>query len=265
MAEAPNSTPEEASYDTPADRPRSRLAVLVALLAVVLGVVVVLSGFGSRWGWWGFPTGFTLLRWAAYGGIAVGVLSLIALFRTRPGAPRRGMRLAVFALGVSLLVFGVPFLLQQQAQRVPPIHDITTDTENPPEFVAVEPLRAEAPNSVEYGGQEVAAQQREAYPEIQPLMLDLPPEQAFQHALNAARGMDWEIVAADSAEGRIEATDELFWFGFKDDVVVRLAPADGGTTIDVRSKSRVGRGDLGVNARRVRNYLESVREEVGVE
>lgn len=239
-------------------RPRSPLAVLVALLAVAFGVMAVLSGFGSRWGWWAFPTGFALLRWAAYGGIAVGVLSLVALFRTRPGAPRRGMPLAAFALVVSLLVFGGPLLLQQQAQRVPPIHDITTDTENPPQFVAVEPLRADAPNSVEYGGPEVAAQQREAYPKIQPLTLDLPAEQAFQRALEAAREMGWEIVAADSAEGRIEATDELFWYGFKDDVVVRLTSADGRTVIDVRSKSRVGQGDLGVNARRIRNYLISV-------
>jgi uncharacterized protein (DUF1499 family) len=142
---------------------------------------------------------------------------------------------------------------------VPRIHDITTDTDHPPAFVAVLPLRATAPNTTDYGGPEVAAQQRSAYPDIQPALLELPPTQAFQRALAAARAMGWTIVAADSTAGRIEATATTFWYGFKDDVVIRLTPSDRGTRVDVRSESRVGGSDIGTNARRIRVYLTKLR------
>lgn len=201
-----------------------------------------------------------MLRWAAYAGIAVAVLSLVAVYRTRPGAPRKGLSLAVVAFLIAIATFLVPWQIQQMGQRLPPIHDITTDPENPPEFVAIAPLRADAPNPTEYGGREVAAQQRAAYPDIEPLRLAVPLDRAFDIALEAARDMGWSIVAADSTAGRIEAVDETFWYGFEDDVVIRLTPSDGQMVLDVRSVSRVGRGDLGVNARRIRSYLEELRE-----
>lgn len=241
-------------------RPRSRLALTVAFLAGLAAAAALLSSFGTRWDWWHFRTGFMILRWAAIGGLVVAALAIITIFRTRPGAPRRGLSLASLALVVALATFVVPWQVQRMGQRLPPIHDITTDAENPPEFVTIAPLRADAPNPIEYGGPEVAAQQREAYPEIQSLRLNLAPEPTFHRALDVARSMGWDIVEADSAAGRIEATAETFWFGFEDDIVVRLTPEEGGTVVDVRSVSRVGRGDLGVNARRVRRYLEEVRE-----
>ena len=71
--------------------------------------------------------------------------------------------------------------------------------------------------------------------------------------------MGWEVVAADPAAGRIEAVATTFWFGFKDDIVVRVAPAGAGSLIDARSKSRVGVGDLGTNAQRLRAYLERLK------
>ncbi|MDQ3698770.1 MAG: DUF1499 domain-containing protein [Gemmatimonadota bacterium] len=263
MAKTPLSTGSISSPSSPAEpsrRPLSRLAVLVALLAIAVGLLGVLAGFGSRWGWWPFRTGFSLLTWAAYGGIAVAVLSIVGVVRTRPGGPRRGLPLALFGLVAGLVLVGIPWQWRARAQGVPPIHDITTDTENPPQFVAVAPLRADAPNPIEYGGPEVAAQQREAYADIQSLVLEDPEDRVFERALSAARDMGWEIVATDSAAGRIEATDRTFWFGFEDDVVIRLTPMGGGTILDVRSVSRVGGGDAGTNARRVRAYLERVRD-----
>lgn len=239
-------------------RPLSRLALAAFFLAILIGLLAMMSGFGYRFGLWDLGTGFTLLEWAAYGGLAAVVLSVVAIVRTRPGGPRRGLVLAVFGLLVGLAVFAVPWQWRRTAQSVPPIHDITTDTENPPEFVAIAPLRADAPNPIEYGGPEIAAQQREGYPELAPLILELPPEQAFERALDAAGEMGWEIVAADAAEGRIEAIDETLWFGFKDDVVIRVTPAGGGSRIDVRSLSRVGGSDVGTNAQRIREYLERV-------
>jgi uncharacterized protein (DUF1499 family) len=148
----------------------------------------------------------------------------------------------------------------QGAKKAPPIHDISTDIENPPRFAAILPLRADAPNAVEYEGEAIAKQQRKAYPDIRPLNLTKPPDAAFQHAVTTARELGWEIVAAVPDEGRIEATDTTNWFGFKDDIVVRVAPIAGGSRIDVRSASRLGKSDLGKNAERVRAYLRRLQQ-----
>ncbi|HET6566770.1 MAG TPA: DUF1499 domain-containing protein [Rhodothermales bacterium] len=256
---ATTSEPPAATIYTP--RPRSPYALLVFILAIIVAVAAILSGFGSRWGWWHFGVGFSILRYAAYAGVVVAVLSIISIIVTRLGSGRRGLGFSIAAFVIALLTFLGPYLTLRYARQFPPIHDVTTDTDNPPQFVAIAPIRANAPNPIEYGGPEVAAKQHEAFPDIQPLQLDLPPDQAFQRALDAARDMGWEIVAADPAAGRIEATATTLWYGFKDDVVIRLTPRDGATTLDVRSVSRVGGGDLGVNANRVRDYLEEVQEE----
>jgi uncharacterized protein (DUF1499 family) len=81
----------------------------------------------------------------------------------------------------------------------------------------------------------------------------------MQRALDAARSLGWEVVASDAATGRIEATATSRWFGFKDDVVVRIRPEGAGSRVDVRSMSRVGVGDLGANAERVREFLAKLR------
>jgi uncharacterized protein (DUF1499 family) len=160
---------------------------------------------------------------------------------------------------VGLLAGGGPWWLRQQARTLPPIHDITTDTADPPAFVDVLARRKDAPNPPGYAGAAVADQQRKGYPDLEPLRLALPPAQAFDRALEAARGMGWEMVGSDPAQGRIEATDTTTWFGFKDDVVIRVRGAEGGSLVDVRSKSRVGRSDVGANARRIRRYFDRLR------
>jgi uncharacterized protein (DUF1499 family) len=152
----------------------------------------------------------------------------------------------------------VPWHWMQQARRVPPIHDITTDLERPPKFVAILPLRAEAPNPATYGGPEIAEAQRRSYPEIQPLLLTVPVGTAYTRAMASARGMGWQLVDSDSSAGRIEATATTPWFGFKDDVVVRVRPEGAGSRIDVRSVSRVGKSDVGTNAERIRRYLADI-------
>ncbi len=226
------------------------LAIAVAVVAVLL---LLIAGPGTRLGLWHFRTGFGLIRWAAYLGIAGVVLTLIALVATRPrGGGLVALLVALLAAGAA---FVVPWRSAQQARRVPPIHDITTDTQNPPEFVAVLPLRADAPNPATYGGDSVAALQRQGYPDIGPLQLDVPPAEAFARARATAQAMDWEIVSADSAAGRLEATATTPWFGFKDDVVVRIRPDGTGSRVDVRSVSRVGKSDVGTNAARVRTFL----------
>ena len=203
-----------------------------------------------------------LLRWGAYGGIAAAIVSLAGLVVTlkRPREARRGLLLAAISLLIGIVLIAIPLRFRLGPPK-PPIHDITTDTQEPPEYIAVLPLRVNAPNTTVYGGETIATQQREAYPDLQPLTLRVPPAQAFDRALAAVRDMGWELVAADAAAGRIEATDTTFWFGFKDDVVIRVRPADGGSRVDVRSLSRVGRGDAGTNAKRIRAYLDALKVE----
>jgi uncharacterized protein (DUF1499 family) len=138
------------------------------------------------------------------------------------------------------------------------IHDVTTDTENPPPWVALVSARAATENGTAYGGPAVAALQKRAYRDVAPLVLPVQPDRAFARAEAAARALGWRIVAAAPAEGRLEASDTTRWFGFVDDIVVRVRPAPSGSRIDVRSASRVGRSDLGVNARRIRAFLAAV-------
>jgi uncharacterized protein (DUF1499 family) len=229
------------------------------LVAVVATVAEPVSGLGYRWGWWSFRLGFAVLRYAAFAGAIAAGLALVGLVLARRGAGEATVALALVALALGAGLFVWPWHLVRVARLVPPIHDITTDTGRPPAFSAIVPLRAGAANGLEYGGEAVAAQQRRAYPDIQPLVLPVAPEEAFQKALAAARSLGWTIVATDARAGRIEAWDRTLWYGFTDDVVVRIAPQDGGSRIDVRSVSRVGTSDVGANARRIRRFLAAVR------
>jgi len=250
----------------PPVKPRSRLAVIALILAVVALVAAVAAGFGHRFGWWSFGTGFTVLRNATIVALAGVVLAVIGAYQTRPRGHRRGMPWALAALAIAAATAAVPLSWLWIATRVPPIHDISTDTENPPQFVAILPLRADAPNSARYGGAAVAAQQHRAYPDIRPLLLHMPAARVFTAAEFTARDLGWHIVAADLSAGRIEATDTTFWFGFTDDIVVRIAPQPDGTLrVDARSESRVGRSDVGANARRLHRFLHGLAHRLKTE
>ena len=233
-----------------------KLIRLVPVIAVIAALMLVVAGPGTRLGIWEFGFGFTLMRWALYFGMAAAILGVVLSIIPKTRRGNLGGLLAAVVIGLGTAA--VPYLLVQQAQSVPRIHDITTDTVDPPAFVAIAPLREDAPNPVEYPGEETAQQQREAYPDITPFQVDVYPAIVFEHALGAAERMGWELVEADEDEGRIEATDTTFWFGFKDDVVIRIRADNGGSIVDVRSKSRVGLSDVGANAARIRKYLDEL-------
>lgn len=224
-----------------------RIALAFAVLAVAL---LAASGPGVRAGLWPYGLGLRLFASVIVFGAAAAALAIVALAARRWRGPS-----ALIALVVGVAAAALPGTALLQARSLPPIHDITTDTANPPPFVAVVPLRAGAPNPPQYGGAKIAEQQRASYPDLRPLELAEPPAQAYARALAAVRAMGWEIVAADEAGGRIEAVATTRWFGFKDDVVIRIALAAGGTRVDMRSKSRVGRSDVGANAKRIREFF----------
>jgi uncharacterized protein (DUF1499 family) len=227
------------------------------IISVLAAAMLLASGLGARADFWSFRTGFTLLRWAAMIGLLAALVAVI--FLVIPKLRQGNVVALVIAIGIGLAAAYTPWSWQRRARSVPPIHDITTDTERPPAFVAVLPLRADASNPAEYGGPEIATQQQQAYPDIQPLVLNVSPDSAFRSARAAADQMGWEIVDADATAKRIEATATTRWFGFKDDVVIRIEPAPAGSRIDVRSVSRVGGSDVGANAARIRAYLDRLR------
>jgi uncharacterized protein (DUF1499 family) len=231
----------------------SRIPLLLALLSLVL---LGVSGLGVQLGWWAFPVGFQILRWVVYCGLAAVVVSLLCM--VIPTLRRGAWSMLVLGLLIGAGVAFVPWRMAQQAQALPRIHDISSDLDNPPLFVAILPLRAAATNPATYGGPDIAAQQRRGYPDIVPLQLAMPPANAYAKALSLMKKNGWEIVADDPAGGRIEATATTRWFGFKDDVIVRVLPAAGGSRLDMRSVSRVGKSDVGTNARRIRDFFAAI-------
>lgn len=236
------------------------IPLLVLLAATLAAFLLLIAGPGTRFDWWSFRIGFSLMRWAVYLGLGASALAIVALLIP---ALRRGQLLKLIgAVFIGLAVTAVPFLQYRTVQSVPRIHDITTDTIDPPAFVAVAPLREEAPNPIEYEGEEIARQQLEAYPDIVTFDTDAYPAIVFQQALDVVEMLGWELIEANPDQGRIEATDTTFWFGFKDDVVIRIRSSETGTRVDVRSKSRVGLSDVGANANRIRRFLDALDDRV---
>lgn len=237
---------------------------IVALVGLSSLLLLYLAGTGYKSGAFELGQAFTLMRYCAYGGITGVGLVIFYLIWQRPAG------LQVLVLFISALAglgaFYLPYQQQQIAAKVPPIHDITTNTENPPRFVAIVPLRAGAPNPPDYLGGETAELQRQFYPDILSRVYVQSPEEVFSAVTEVIAEMGWEMVDANAGDGRIEATDTTRWFGFKDDVVIRLeaGPANS-TVLDMRSKSRIGRSDIGVNANRIRSFTAALNEKLMVE
>jgi uncharacterized protein (DUF1499 family) len=234
--------------------PVAQLALVAGLLAALL-----IGGAGPLYRFAGLSISqvFPLMMYGTY---AAGLTLLLTLVWVVVAAlTRSGRGLVLVVIGTVLAVGAalVPISMRSQAQALPMIHDITTDTVNPPAFIAIAPLRAEAPNGVDYVTD--PAEQAKAYGDIETFRSPLPTGELFDQALAAAEAQGWEIVASSRDEGRIEATDTTLWFGFKDDVVIRVASEEtGGSRLDIRSMSRVGKSDLGKNAERIRAFLAAL-------
>ncbi len=236
------------------------IALLGPALAVGSLLLLTAGPVGWRVGWWSYQIAFTtLMPCAFYGGLAAMVVSALGLI----AGLGRIVRREIVGAGVGLILGGVatyfPWHASEARGVFPPMHDITTDFSDPPSFdFATEMRAAEHGAPVAYPGQSTVAMQQKFYPGIAPAMLDIPPARAFDRVLAVVKADGWTIVKSDPAAGIIDAYDRSFWFGFTDDIAIRVTQAANGSRVDIRSGSRQGRGDFGVNAARVRGFLATL-------
>lgn len=232
----------------------------LALAAMILTLFTILTAIaapvGSRIGMWNYDGAIGVLTWATYLAVAALILCVLGLIRSRPGSRYKGF--LPCALGVLLLVpaIAIPVYWKNAKSGTPPIQDITTNTENPPEFWY-------APNSRIYAGESVAVQQQEAYPDIKPYLSPLNRDQTFDLVVAVIEDFGWQLWEPSKEDGHVEATQTTFWFGFSDDIAVHVTAQGEGSKVDVRSTSRFGGGgDGGTNARRIRSLLQALDRRV---
>jgi len=230
---------------------------ILAILGVVLAAAGVLA---AQVGLLGGVNSFLVFGIGLLALLIAGVTLLIGLLLSKGSGGAVPAGRAWGALIVAGVAFAAIASQRPGYESGPAIHDLTTDLDNPPAFDAIAPLRADAQNPVEYAGPETAKLQRGAFPDLTTVTLGVSPEAALAAADEVARELGWEVVAVNATAGTVEATDVTRWFRFKDDVVIRIAATDGGSVVDVRSKSRVGRGDMGTNAHRIRTFLTRLQD-----
>ena len=251
------------------EEPLSRLAVWARRVAVFSVPVVLLAIMIVRGGLLDLVPGL-----ATFGGAlalaAVAILLALGAFVVIWQEGLRGTGHAVLALFIGLGILAYPAYLAVRAYRLPAINDITTDPIDPPRFEAIARLRSRDANPITYAGLRAAELQRAAYPDVEPLLLNVTPQQAYDTALAIITRRKWRIVDARAPQpgrrdGLIEAVARTPIMGFRDDIVVRIRPAPDGARVDARSASRYGRSDLGVNARRIRALLDDIDDATGAE
>jgi len=232
------------------------IAAAGAVAAAVLGPFLARSGLVPG------GLGEAIFRCAVPMALAAVVVAIVVLRRT-------GWHLGgLVVIGVAVAAAVLPIRTWLAARSAPPIHDVTTDVDNPPRYVAVAKLRVPPANSVDYGGEAVARHQRASYGDLRPLIVKAPPPRALAMAADTARAEGWTVLAQDIGFGdlgRLEATDTSFLFGRLDDIVVRVVPHPAGSRVDVRSSARDGGADDGRNARRVRRFLAFLAERAAAE
>ena len=238
----------------------SQLCLAIAVADAIAGIF---AGIGYRLDLWDYRDGIGALQYVAWLGVftsfAAGIAAIAGIVTRRVGA----IVVGCLALAIAAATFYIPWSLREIIRSVPPIHDITTDFENPPRFVHITGTRRKSDHPLSYDGPEVAAMQKKGYPDIGPIVVKASPDKVFEASKQVLAGMGLEIIDAEPIQGRIEATDKSLLFGFEDDVVLRIVPGTDGTTrVDMRSKSRVGRSDLGINADRVREFTALLRRKV---
>lgn len=250
-----------------------RLSWFALAIAVAAVVGALIAAVGSGAGWWHFRPAFTVLRIAFYAAVLGGLLALVALL-----IPLRGRRRRATFAALAALVLGAGFALylgaqMRSARAAPPIHDVTTNIEDMPRFFRL-PVRVDNYDNVPYLGRadlhpllpedRWKVLHREHYGDLRTVHLPWTPAQTIQRAGELARERGWELRTLNPDEGVMEAVDTSTFFRFKDNVVLRVRRApDGGSLVDMRSISRVGVSDVGVNAKRIRSFLGDLQAQAG--
>jgi len=234
-------------------------------LAILAFVLVAFGILGFRFGIFPFEAGiFGLIGGALIGLIAV-LVSLIGIIFTMFGT-RPGLAAAIGGLIIGAIVSAPIVNAAMMSGAVPPIHDITTDLDNPPAFIDIVAIReADGANPLDRANEEqLVAGQKLAYADLKTTEFGETPGKVFEAARDTVHDLGWKLVAQHPEQGLIEATDQTEVMGFKDDVAIRVSAApSGGSLVDLRSVSRVGVGDLGTNAKRIKAFLDALDEKLG--
>ncbi|WP_201608646.1 MULTISPECIES: DUF1499 domain-containing protein [Psychrobacter] len=236
------------------------MKALVSLVSLIAFLLVALPGPLYKYGIVDLGTAFTGFKFGVFAGIAALILLVLQMIFKRKTVT---LGSTVIALLLSAIAIAMPLSMMNKGKSVPPIHDISTDLINPPKFVAIAPLRADAPNPVEYAGAEAAKQQRDAYPDLKTLSYTQSKSELIKATEQAINNLGWDLVNSDADKGIVEATDSTMWFGFKDDVVIRVTDNGNERLLDIRSKSRVGGSDLGKNAERIHSFVNELDKVLG--
>ena len=241
---------------------RSVAATLAAIIGVLAISAILLGVLGIQVGFFSPFVGFRIFGLGLVPGTLLAlVFGGVGLARTRAVSGRTGRGRAWVGTGIGLGQLAFLLVFAAGNADVPTIHDITTNIDDPPSFSDSLREQREAVNGVDYpdGGADVPEAQRTAYPDLAPIELDAAPGPAFERARRTAEGLGWTITQVDPKRGTLEAYDVTRIFGFIDDVAIRVRPWGTGSVIDVRSSSRVGTGDIGANAERIRAFRDALR------
>lgn len=231
----------------------ARATLIGSVLALAL---LFLAPIGTRLGIWDFQVGLLMLIPAGVLLAVIGlIVGIVSIFVSRKRGFTGDMPAIIGSITICAVIVGFMGIQFQKASSVPPIHNISTDLDDPPRFNAIVALRGESSNPLDYEAAKIGPQQQAAYPEVKTLAVATSKADTVANVVAALEDMGLEIVAVDEAGGIVEATDTTFWFGFKDDMVVRVRESNGGSAVDARSVSRVGLSDLGVNAARILELL----------
>jgi uncharacterized protein (DUF1499 family) len=243
--------------------PVSGLATGARNLAVFSVVAVVVSILIVRFGFLEMKPALATF-FGALGCAALSILVSLAAFAAIWQNGSRGMSRILLALLIDGLVLAYPAYLALQYRKLPPIHDVTTDPINPPRFEALARLRSgDGANTAVYAGLYSAEQQHLAYPEIEPVELEIPVNRAYAIALQLVNKRKWLVIDERAPQperpiGRIEAVARTPIMGFREDVSIRVTPNGEDSRVDIRSSSRYFESDLGSNATRIAKLIDDI-------
>ncbi|MDX1694938.1 MAG: DUF1499 domain-containing protein [Ketobacteraceae bacterium] len=243
------------------DKLLSRMSLFL-WLSIALTALFPVVALAAKWDLWHFRTAFSLLTGLSVTGAVLLAIVGFGLVASINRGNQTAKHSATAAVLILILPMAYVFSNVYKARSLPVIHDISTDLDNPPRYIHAPELRDEDDNSLQWDPETVPLQ-RAAYADIQPIYLAVPINDAWSLVEQTIMQLPWELTYHNREKRIFEATSTSFWFGFVDDIVIRLTPEGDKTRVDVRSASRVGKSDLGKNAQRIRFFRQALIAQAG--